>query len=88
MIVDIFGIEAFLPGSQIDVKPIRDYDQYVEKTITEIVSILTGKVVSYTLEKVSENEYLKLKHLYINTQSKSVQEVDETICFTTFKACF
>jgi small subunit ribosomal protein S1 len=33
MIVDIFGIEAFLPGSQIDVKPIRDYDQYVNKTM-------------------------------------------------------
>jgi small subunit ribosomal protein S1 len=33
MIVDIFGLEAFLPGSQIDVKPIRDYDVYVEKTM-------------------------------------------------------
>ena len=33
MIVDVFGIEAFLPGSQIDVKPIRDYDAYVEKTM-------------------------------------------------------
>jgi len=33
MIVDVFGIEAFLPGSQIDVKPIRDYDQYVEKNM-------------------------------------------------------
>ncbi|MGB7393213.1 MAG: 30S ribosomal protein S1 [Pricia sp.] len=33
MITDIFGIEAFLPGSQIDVKPIRDYDQYVGKTM-------------------------------------------------------
>ena len=33
MIVDVFGIEAFLPGSQIDVKPIRDYDIYVEKTM-------------------------------------------------------
>ncbi|MGE4568120.1 MAG: 30S ribosomal protein S1 [Bacteroidales bacterium] len=32
MIVDVFGIEAFLPGSQIDVKPIRDYDAYVGKT--------------------------------------------------------
>lgn len=31
MIVDVFGIEAFLPGSQIDVKPIRDYDMYVDK---------------------------------------------------------
>ena len=33
MIVDIFGIEAFLPGSQIDVKPIKDYDQFVGKTM-------------------------------------------------------
>ena len=33
MIVDVFGIEAFLPGSQIDVKPIRDYDAYVNKTM-------------------------------------------------------
>lgn len=33
MIVDVFGIEAFLPGSQIDVKPIRDYDMYVGKTM-------------------------------------------------------
>ena len=33
MIVDIHGIEAFLPGSQIDVKPIKDYDQFVGKTM-------------------------------------------------------
>ncbi|WP_366521764.1 30S ribosomal protein S1 [uncultured Proteiniphilum sp.] len=33
MIVDVFGIEAFLPGSQIDVKPIRDYDIFVDKTM-------------------------------------------------------
>ncbi len=33
MIVDVFGIEAFLPGSQIDVKPIRDYDMFVDKTM-------------------------------------------------------
>jgi small subunit ribosomal protein S1 len=33
MIIDVFGIEAFLPGSQIDVKPIRDYDVYVGKTM-------------------------------------------------------
>ncbi len=33
MIVDVFGIEAFLPGSQIDVKPIRDYDIFVSKTM-------------------------------------------------------
>lgn len=33
MIVDVFGLEAFLPGSQIDVKPIRDYEQFVGKTM-------------------------------------------------------
>ena len=33
MIVDVFGIEAFLPGSQIDVRPIRNYDDYVDKTM-------------------------------------------------------
>ena len=33
MIVDVFGIEAFLPGSQIDIKPIRDYDVYVNQSI-------------------------------------------------------
>ncbi len=33
LIVDVFGLEAFLPGSQIDVKPIRDYDQFVGKTM-------------------------------------------------------
>ncbi|MBQ0158193.1 MAG: 30S ribosomal protein S1 [Bacteroidales bacterium] len=40
MIVDVFGIEAFLPGSQIDVKPIRDYDIFVGKTMEfQIVKI-------------------------------------------------
>ena len=40
MIVDVFGIEAFLPGSQIDVKPIRDYDQFVNKTMeSKVVKI-------------------------------------------------
>ena len=51
MIVDVFGIEAFLPGSQIDVKPIRDYDQYVEKTMEfKVVKInheLKNVVVSH-----------------------------------------
>lgn len=37
MIVDVFGIEAFLPGSQIDVNPIRDYDIYVDKTMEFLV---------------------------------------------------
>jgi small subunit ribosomal protein S1 len=44
MIVDVFGIEAFLPGSQIDVKPIRDYDVYVNKT-------MEFKVVNHEFKK-------------------------------------
>ena len=51
MIVDVFGIEAFLPGSQIDVKPIRDYDQFVNKTMEfKVVKInheFTNVVVSH-----------------------------------------
>ena len=51
MIVDVFGIEAFLPGSQIDVKPIRDYDVYVDKTmefkIVKINSDFRNVVVSH-----------------------------------------
>lgn len=60
-----------------------------EKKVTEIISVLTGRVISYTLEEVSESEYSKLKKMYANTQRKSVQEddPDPTICFTTFKAC-
>ncbi len=51
MIVDVFGIEAFLPGSQIDVKPIRDYDIYVDKTmefkVVKINSEFRNVVVSH-----------------------------------------
>ncbi|MDO4462709.1 MAG: 30S ribosomal protein S1 [Bacteroidia bacterium] len=51
MIVDVFGIEAFLPGSQIDVKPIRDYDMFVGKTmefkIVKINSEFRNVVVSH-----------------------------------------
>ena len=52
MIVDVFGIEAFLPGSQIDIKPIRDYDQFVDTTmdfkIVKINQELRNVVVSHT----------------------------------------
>ena len=43
MIVDVFGIECFLPGSQIDVKPIRDYEEYV------------GKEMQFKVVKVNES---------------------------------
>ena len=51
LIVDVFGIEAFLPGSQIDVKPIRDYDIFVDKTmefkVVKINSVYKNVVVSH-----------------------------------------
>ena len=51
MIVDVFGIEAFLPGSQIDVKPIRDYDIFVGKTmefkVVKIIQEFKNVVVSH-----------------------------------------
>ncbi|MBR3562941.1 MAG: S1 RNA-binding domain-containing protein, partial [Bacteroidales bacterium] len=60
MIVDVFGIEAFLPGSQIDIKPIRDYDQFVDQTIDfKIVKInQEGKnvVVSHKVLLEAEQE--------------------------------
>jgi len=49
MIVDVFGIEAFLPGSQIDVKPIRDYDQY---RLSKQISKSRKKKLSVSLKKV------------------------------------
>ena len=52
MIVDVFGIEAFLPGSQIDVHPIRDYDQFVGKTMEfKIVKINQEQEIISRLEK-------------------------------------
>jgi len=63
LIVDVFGIEAFLPGSQIDVKPIRDYDIYVGKTmefkIVKINQEFKNVVVSHKV--LIENEMEKQK---------------------------
>ncbi len=63
LIVDVFGIEAFLPGSQIDVKPIRDYDIYVGKTmefkVVKINQEFKNVVVSHKV--LIENEMEKQK---------------------------
>ncbi len=65
LIVDIFGIEAFLPGSQIDVKPIRDYDQFVDKVMEfKIVKInheFKNVVVSHKALIEDELEAQKLE---------------------------
>ncbi len=63
MIVDVFGIEAFLPGSQIDVRPIRDYDAYVDKTmefkIVKINNEFKNVVVSHKVLIEAELEAQK-----------------------------
>ncbi|MDR1680664.1 MAG: 30S ribosomal protein S1 [Prevotellaceae bacterium] len=65
MIVDVFGIEAFLPGSQIDVKPIRDYETFVNKTmefkIVKINQEFKNIVVSHKALIEAELEVQKLE---------------------------
>ncbi len=72
MIVDVFGIESFLPGSQIDVKPITDYDSYVGKTMDfKVVKInpeFKNVVVSH--KAIIEEELEKRKREIIKTLEK------------------
>ena len=74
MIVDVFGIEAFLPGSQIDIRPIKDYDAYVDQTmdfkIVKINQEFRNVVVSHKalleaeLEKQKSEIIGKLDHIH------------------------
>ncbi|HLG36424.1 MAG TPA: 30S ribosomal protein S1 [Bacteroidia bacterium] len=65
LIVDVFGIEAFLPGSQIDVKPIRDYDVFVNKTmefkVVKINNEFKNVVVSHKILIEEEMEQQKIE---------------------------
>ncbi len=80
LIVDVFGIEAFLPGSQIDVKPIRDYDIYVGKTmefkIVKINQEFKNVVVSHKV--LIENELEKQK-LEIMSKLEKGQVLEGTV---------
>ncbi len=77
MIVDVFGIEAFLPGSQIDVKPIRDYDAYVGKTmefrVVKINHEYKNVVVSHKALIEAELEQQK-KEIIANLEKGQVLE--------------
>jgi len=62
MIVDVFGIEAFLPGSQIDVKPIRDYDVFVGKTMEFKIVVVSHKaLIEAELEQQKKDIISKLE---------------------------
>ncbi len=77
MIVDVFGIEAFLPGSQIDIKPIRDYDVYVDTTmdfkIVKINQEFRNVVVSHKALLEAEQE-LKRAELISKLEKGQVLE--------------
>ncbi len=77
MIVDVFGIEAFLPGSQIDVKPIRDYDIFVGKTmefkVVKINEEFKNVVVSHKALIEAELEEQK-KHIISKLEKGQVLE--------------
>ena len=80
LIVDVFGIEAFLPGSQIDVKPIRDYDIYVGKTmefkVVKINQEFKNVVVSHKI--LIENELEKQK-VEIMSKLEKGQVIEGTV---------
>ncbi|HNR19346.1 MAG TPA: 30S ribosomal protein S1 [Bacteroidia bacterium] len=80
LIVDIFGIEAFLPGSQIDVKPIRDYDVFVGKTmefkVVKINNEFKNVVVSH---KVLIEEELESQKVEIMSKLEKGQVLEGTV---------
>lgn len=80
LIVDVFGIEAFLPGSQIDVKPIRDYDQFVGKTmefkVVKINNEFKNVVVSH---KVLIEEELEAQKAEIMKKLEKGQVLEGTV---------
>ena len=80
LIVDVFGIEAFLPGSQIDVKPIRDYDQFVGKTmefkVVKINNEFKNVVVSH---KVLIEEELEQQKAEIMKKLEKGQVLEGTV---------
>src|SRR5690349_10556055 len=80
LIVDVFGIEAFLPGSQIDVKPIRDYDQFVNKTmefkVVKINNEFKNVVVSH---KILIEEELEQQKMEIISKLEKGQVLEGTV---------
>jgi small subunit ribosomal protein S1 len=80
LIVDVFGIEAFLPGSQIDVKPIRDYDIYVGKTmefkIVKINQEFKNVVVSH---KILIEDELEKQKVEIMSKLEKGQVIEGTV---------
>ncbi|MEO5570565.1 MAG: 30S ribosomal protein S1 [Bacteroidia bacterium] len=80
LIVDVFGIEAFLPGSQIDVKPIRDYDVFVGKTmefkVVKINNEFKNVVVSH---KVLIEEELETQKMEIMSKLEKGQVLEGTV---------
>jgi len=83
MIVDVFGIEAFLPGSQIDIKPIRDYDQFVGQNIDfKIVKInqeFRNVVVSHKALLEAEQEQKRAELIGMLEKGQTLEGVVKNI---------
>ena len=86
MIVDVFGIVAFLPGSQIDVNPIHDYDMFVDKTMEfKVVKInpeFKNVVVSHKILIEEELEQQKKKLLQASKKVRYSREPSKTLPLT------
>ncbi len=84
MIVDVFGIEAFLPGSQIDVKPIRDYDVFVGKTmefkVVKINNEFRNVVVSHKALIEAELEAQKKEIISKLEKGQILEGIVKNIC--------
>jgi small subunit ribosomal protein S1 len=90
MIVDVFGIEAFLPGSQIDVKPIRDYDQYVNKTmefkVVKINQEFKNVVVSHKALIEADIEEQKKEIIGQLEKGQVLEELLKTLLHTEYSS--
>ena len=90
MIVDVFGIEAFLPGSQIDVKPIKDYDQFVGKTMEfKVVKInpeFKNVVVSHKALIEADIEGQKKEIIAQLEKVKFLKELLRTLLLTVYSS--
>ena len=81
MIVDVFGIECFLPGSQIDVKPIRDYDEYVGKKMEFKVVKVNEAFRNVVL--IDNKEHLKVEGEYgFFNRNKNFSYITNNVLFS------
>ena len=87
--IEVFGIEAFLPGSQIDVKPIRDYDEYVgrdmEFKVVKVNDVYRNIVVSPRVVLIDYFRRSKKNHVKIRKRSSNRRIVKNITSYGSFR---